>query len=38
LVRKINPSAALIEFAETVKLEPENPQLRTLIEQLTTAM
>jgi tetratricopeptide (TPR) repeat protein len=26
LVRKINPSAALIEFAEAVKLEPENPR------------
>ena len=37
LVRKINPSAALIEFAEAVKLAPENPQLRTLIEHLTTA-
>ena len=37
LVRKINPSAALIEFAEAVKLVPENPQLRTLIEHLTTA-
>ena len=36
LVRKINPSA-LIEFAEAVKLKPENPQLRTLIEHLTTA-
>ena len=37
LVRKINPSAALIEFAEAVKLAPDNPQLRTLIEHLTTA-
>ena len=37
LVRKINPSAALIEFAEAVKLEPDNPQLRTLSEHLTTA-
>jgi len=26
LVRKINPSATLIEFAEAVKLEPENPR------------
>jgi Flp pilus assembly protein TadD len=37
LVRKINPSAALIEFAEAVKLAPDNPQLRMLIAHLTTA-
>jgi hypothetical protein len=37
LVRKINPSAALNEFVEAVKLEPDNPQLRMPIEHLTTA-
>ncbi|MFA5922970.1 MAG: hypothetical protein WC856_17060 [Methylococcaceae bacterium] len=37
LVRKINSSAALIEFAEAVRLATDNPQLRMLIEHLTTA-